>query len=156
MSGAEPKQPRLFIFGEFHAGLLMADHRRQNDDALLAFADITAQPQPAVEAGDVRGLGPLAMNKQAVAPRVLVKPGHQAEIVLERVALTLVQSLHETIESVFAELFSLFCGHRHGPPLRAPLAPAPCGWPHSGGALFRLRRSCRPAARFGPARPVQL
>ena len=43
MRRAEPEEARMFVFSQFRLGLLLAHHRGENDDALLALADITPE-----------------------------------------------------------------------------------------------------------------
>src|SRR5580693_9035041 len=55
--GAKSKQARLGVFGEIVVGLLAPDHRRENDNAFLAFTDETAELQPRVKPGNVGCVG---------------------------------------------------------------------------------------------------
>ena len=93
--GAKSKQARLGVFGEVVVGPLAPNHRRKNDNALLALADETAELQPRVESGDVGSVGTLTVNQQNVAPRITVKAGYHGEVELERFALAAFERVHK-------------------------------------------------------------
>src|SRR5947209_2350490 len=111
MGGAEPEEPRLFVFGQLVVGLLASDHRGKDRNSLLALADIPPKLEPGVESGDVRRFGTLAVDQEAVAPTVLVETGHHAQVGLERVALAAFERFHEPRDGRLAESLGLFRGH---------------------------------------------
>ena len=112
---SKPEESRVRVLVEFIARLLLTDHGSQNDDALFTLADIAPEFQPSVEPCNLSRVRPLAIDQEAVAPRVAVKPGHHGEIVLEGIALAPFEGLHKPGDGVITELFGLFGSHSRDP-----------------------------------------
>src|SRR5688500_12154048 len=65
----------------------LAGHRRQNHDALLAFADVAIGLLPGLEASDKLGLRLLAPNQHAISEAVFVETATKGEVLPEAVAI---------------------------------------------------------------------
>ncbi len=77
VGGFEADDRLLFVgLRSFRLGVL-EDHRRENEDALLAFADEPAQLAPGVEPGDVRGVFTLRVDQHDVVEAVAVESRHR-------------------------------------------------------------------------------
>src|ERR1700761_1586584 len=130
----------MLVIGELViAGLLATNHGSENDNALLTFADITPHPKPRLKAGNMRRIRALAVDQKDVAPTIAVKAGHDGQVLLEGLTVTLLESFHQPSESGFAERLGLIGIHVAPPVGRASAVTRPL--------LAPRRRWADPASR---------
>lgn len=78
MASFEPEHAASLGFGEFLVvgAALAAHHGRENRDALLALADVSAKFEPEMIAPDVTRFGALAVYKKHVSPGLCLLPDY--------------------------------------------------------------------------------
>src|SRR6185437_14133978 len=84
-----------------------SDNRREDVNGLLAQPNLPSQSLPALVSGNLRCLGLLHEDQKLIGKAVVMKAGHDAQILLEGITLTGFEGFSQQDDGLLAQFLAL-------------------------------------------------